>query len=233
VTPLIFDLDLNCFVDAWGSRTALESLQLVRSGAIVFPVQFCRGPVKAVLSASAVAGVVVKEAGKFDADSLIPQCLFSYSSTTGLYTATMNLRSDALNDAFNVDGNEANDIASIERVLYLGWSIDDVVVGSGAALPLTILNNGYRGTEGFAFPTANGVFSPFLCSAYEGGDADNLNAIATRLMPIGRVIALVIDGVLQFWQLTTGTAATDTAGGILRPLDFNADTNAKLWIQVL
>lgn len=232
VTPLIFDLELNCFVNAWGSQKALPELIVTRSTSVPLPVQFCRGSIKATLPDSAIAGVVIKDLGKFDADSLIPQCLFALDADTGIYTATLNLRSDALNAAFEVDNDETNDVASLSRNLFIGWTIDDEIAGSSAAQPVTLLNNGYRGTEGYAFPTSNGVFQPFVCTAYEGGAAGNLDAITTRLLPIGRVIALVIDGVLQFWQLQTGTAASDWENGIGRPLDFDSASNAKLWIQL-
>lgn len=58
-----------------------------------------------------------------------------------------------------------------------------------------------------------------------------LDAVATASLPIGKLISFAIAGVLEYWQLQTGTAVTDTAVGIVRPFDYAASSNTKNWIR--
>lgn len=64
-----------------------------------------------------------------------------------------------------------------------------------------------------------------------GGTATDLDSLPT----VGRVNVLVILNrtELEFWVLTAGTAATNAANGIVRPIDYDGTTNQKNWIRKL
>jgi len=67
-----------------------------------------------------------------------------------------------------------------------------------------------------------------------GGGATKLDGIATVALslPILALISHATDGI-QMWELTAGTSAEDTASGIVRPDDYAAVTNEKIWTQKL
>lgn len=77
-----------------------------------------------------------------------------------------------------------------------------------------------------------------------GGTATDLDAQATagvlRTGTLAEMVnvtdpltsALVNDGALTVWQVQAVPADTVTAPGIVKPLDFNADTNCRAFVQV-
>jgi hypothetical protein len=65
-----------------------------------------------------------------------------------------------------------------------------------------------------------------------GTGASSLAAIATVAAPVDRVLGVVISGTLAFYQLRNGTPATSVPG-IVRPNDYNASSNPKVWYQIL
>ena len=65
-----------------------------------------------------------------------------------------------------------------------------------------------------------------------GGTSVDLDSIATADLPVRTLIHLVIDDVLQTWLLKAATTAEDAANGIVRPDDYAASTNEKVWIQI-
>ncbi len=66
-----------------------------------------------------------------------------------------------------------------------------------------------------------------------GGGATKLDGLVTAngTYPVGICVFLVISGVPQIWQLTSGSTAEDASNGIVRPDDYNASTNQKVWLQ--
>lgn len=67
----------------------------------------------------------------------------------------------------------------------------------------------------------------------QGGGGTNLDGLVTAngTYPTGIVVFIVVNGVPEMWQLTSGTQATDVANGILRPADYATTTNQKVWLQ--
>lgn len=75
------------------------------------------------------------------------------------------------------------------------------------------------------------AFQPL--TAYTGS-GDSLQALTTAggVISTGSVAFTVVDAVLHTWQLQAGTNATDAASGYVRPSDYNASTNARVWVQI-
>jgi hypothetical protein len=68
--------------------------------------------------------------------------------------------------------------------------------------------------------------------ALTGGGADALDSLPTVGLVRERV-DLYVGGELQFWILLAGTAETNAAAGIVRPVDYEEGGNEKNWIRVL
>jgi hypothetical protein len=69
-------------------------------------------------------------------------------------------------------------------------------------------------------------------SGLTGGGAGNLNGFATATLPTGYVIEFIIPATGSARYQLQATTAAEALSGIVRPLDYNADTNARQWVQV-
>jgi hypothetical protein len=81
-------------------------------------------------------------------------------------------------------------------------------------------------------PGAPGVgpsasIDPGITSLAELAAVTTTNLIA----PTIRVWIMAADGTSQTWQLLQSTAANDPTNGIVRPNDFDAEANAKVWFK--
>lgn len=65
-----------------------------------------------------------------------------------------------------------------------------------------------------------------------GGGATALDGQATTSLPTGYTVFLSYGRVGQLWQLIAGTDAEDVSNGIVRPDDYHATTNARIWVQL-
>ena len=72
-------------------------------------------------------------------------------------------------------------------------------------------------------------------TGHTGGGATKLDGLATTGLALGTVVLLCISDVIQIWRLEVGTEGDteDAAAGLVKPDDFDAATNAKVWIQRL
>jgi hypothetical protein len=80
--------------------------------------------------------------------------------------------------------------------------------------------------------------NPGYWTALTGGAATALDGIATAsgATSTSHVIITAIGGVLRHWQLQVdpapGVTAENAAGGIVLPDDYNAATNARIWVEI-
>jgi len=65
-------------------------------------------------------------------------------------------------------------------------------------------------------------------TGYTGGGATKLDGLITAGKS-SLLTTIYVDGTLQDWLLLAGTDAENSAGGIVRPDDYNASTNAQVW----
>jgi len=75
------------------------------------------------------------------------------------------------------------------------------------------------------------AFQPL--SAYTGA-GDSLQSLATAngTITTGSVAFTVVSAIFHTWQLQSGTNATDAPNGYVRPSDYNASTNARVWVMI-
>jgi hypothetical protein len=142
----------------------------------------------------------------------------------------LSFRRQALRQAFEIAGTD--DLAAYLEikltftgleptvVLQIGCTVTkDVIVGTSSAgdyeLALT-------GLTGIAFKTFTDL---------EGG-AGYLDGVATTGLSVPRCIAFPYGGQLAVYELVSGTDA-ESSPEIIRPLDFDAVTNAKVWKRLL
>lgn len=65
-------------------------------------------------------------------------------------------------------------------------------------------------------------------TGYTGGGATKLDGLTTSGKS-SLLATIYVDGTLQDWLLLAGTDAENAAGGIVRPDDYDASTNAQVW----
>lgn len=78
------------------------------------------------------------------------------------------------------------------------------------------------------------VYNEPTLTALTGGAATALDSLLTAngLRSTGNIVVLSYDATSQQWQLVAGTDAEDSAAGIVRPDDYNASTNARVWKRI-
>ncbi len=77
---------------------------------------------------------------------------------------------------------------------------------------------------------------PYI-TALTGAGSNTLQSIPTVSAVFGRVesgttLLLSYGREGQTWQLIDGSDATDPENGVVRPLDFDGSTNARIWVQL-
>lgn len=157
------------------------------------------------------------------------QSSWTVSGTTA--TGVLNISSAGLYEwlAQNPQGPlffeiEENDGATIKKILQAP------ILVNGEAIPYTSISS-------LPGQSSNQIqWLPF-CLALTGGvagpPATSLNLIPTLNLPVTVTAVEFVNsstGGLQVWQLVAGTNAT--GGGYQRPADYNASTNAKVWIEI-
>lgn len=86
-------------------------------------------------------------------------------------------------------------------------------------------------------PLANSTYQDIVrfypsVSTLTGSTANSLDHIATVGVTVPRLIAVSISGLTRIYQLQAGTDA-ESSPNIIRPDDYNASTNAKVWALVI
>lgn len=74
------------------------------------------------------------------------------------------------------------------------------------------------------------AFHPIM--AYTGADSLESLPTARGVIATGSVAFTVVSAVPHTWQLQDGTNATDATSGYVRPSDYDASTNIRVWVQI-
>lgn len=99
-------------------------------------------------------------------------------------------------------------------------SSDIITAATQPTPPVTVFSTGYMRVE-------TGI------TGLIGGGATKLDGLITAngTYPTGICVFIVIGGIPQIWQLTSGTTAENANNGVVRPDDYAATTNEKVWLQ--
>lgn len=209
----------------------MRRAKLVRGEAAHVAVYPCRNFKIAELGEGNAPGLILKRVGKYDSDGVaLVQPLTILES--GQCEGYIDLATIPINADLKVDGLDTNDVKSADYMAsfgYLNTTLNKWV--SSSAFLVTVENNVYRGEEGTPSP---GPVHPALhvYSALTGED-DSIASIVTVDELLPKVAFAVVDGVFSVWNLTEGDDEDSPSGGIIRPNDFAATTNEKIWKQVL
>jgi len=196
------------------------------------------------LAGGTVIKIGIKEEGDYsDGVLLASNETWTHDAVAFTYTGYLDLNTNQVNTALGRDdANAANDIASLACSLELTYQLG----GSGGfrssvdPVEFTIYHDILFGDE--ATPTNAGDPTQYLLKASGiewlptvtsqiGGTSADLDKVPTVGVTVGKAVVFAdadTANVLRVYQLTAGTNA-ENAPSIIRPDDYNASTNQKVW----
>ena len=240
---LHWDLDLGYLVRTPGTDIRLVSLEFKRGDATTLDLLFYRSGVSVLLGAGFDIRFALKEKNRYDADPVVYTASFTEDTNNKTYTARPSLNTTELNALLQVDNTNSNDLASVElagEVSYrIGSNSDEWL--STQTLKVTVHNDVVRGEEGTPttaqqpdnYLTKDRVIEYLpLIVGLTGGGSTKLDGVASPALPLGKLVALVDNStnpaVLRTYELDASTAA-ESSPDVIRPDDYNATTNARVW----
>lgn len=234
---IAIDLD-DRTIRTWAGQT-VSTLSAKRRDAFSVEVKFLRGGVVQELSNGATGKLGIKALGDYSAVFLASALTWTKTGTgtSAIYTFSLTLNTTEIATEFT------DDPPSIDTALEVEW-VQGTSRESSLAADLTIHNDYVRGDEGV--PTAGTPSYPLPknipvlridITGKTGSAAADLDAIVTLGIDLATYPTLYLvktgaGGGIQGWQLTAGTDAEDVGSGIVRPDDYAAATNEKVWKQV-
>ena len=200
------------------------------------------------LPGGTVIKIGIKAEGAYsDGTLLASNSTWTHDAVNYTYTGSLDLNTTEISTAlFRDDANDDNDVASLDCNFELTYQSG----GSGGwrssieLIPFTIYHDILVGDEATPASAANPAEYLLKASAAEylatttskiGGTAADLDAIPTVAVTVGKLVQFVDQdaspNVLRTYRLITGTTA-ESSPTVIRPDDYNASTNTKIWQQV-
>jgi hypothetical protein len=233
------DLDTQKLVSARWNGREIRTLRFKRSLASALEVQPIRDGIGVELPDDASGVFGVKAKGEYDANYLT--AALSWVKSGSLYTFTISFINTALDALFNVDGDSANDVASLRFIGEIQWTVDPNTFKT-PTLAVVIENDINRGGE--ILPAASPViaFGVYLSgiTALSGGSigenpVTHLDAVPTIALLSGYVAEIILtvgdSRQRQTYELQAGAPDPDDDGQI-EPLDYDLDLNNRHWARV-
>jgi hypothetical protein len=150
---LFVELETLKLVASQNDRREKPSITIKRGDALPLTVRFLQAQAPTRLDATTTISFALKESGKYDATPVVLEQTFT-ASTVGSpdsdphYTATPSLNTTELNALFSIDGNSANDPASVTLMGEITWTATgDTGPTSIKTFTVNCENDVYRGTE--------------------------------------------------------------------------------------
>lgn len=217
-------------------------------------VQFHRSGTPERLPAGTIVTFIIKAQGKFDQSPALVELEIGDAgrpaSDAGFYTGEPDYNTEPLDTAlFSGDANTSNDLRFVLGDGEISWLLPTVGAKpkSSQTFTVTIANDVKKGNEGppssgaptyltaaqsdarYARPGLDSIALPAGRTSLTGGGSTALDGLTTTTLPVGYTIGLFDAGIFRVYRLTASTAA-ESAPGTIRPDDYNASTNAKVWI---
>lgn len=241
---LVIDLESQTLVQVAGSRSALQTVNFKRGDSARIEVQFVVGTTVQELSGTTITGSFgLKEVGKYDTATCIVGPASWTKEGTGTstkYVFTPSFNTAALNTLLaHGDADDTNDEVNVTLMGEISWTIDGAVY-STQQFSAVVANDILKGSEGPAIDVpaeqlswlaANGIVYDPAITGLTGGTATDLDGIVTVGVTVGRVQLVSLSQVLYLYELKAATTA-ESDPDIIRPDDYNASTNAKVWALV-
>ncbi len=150
---LFVELETLKLVASQNDRREKPSITIKRGDALPLTVRFLQAQTPTRLDSTTTISFALKESGKYDATPVVLEQTFT-ASTVGSpdsdphYTATPSLNTTELNALFSIDGNSANDPASVTLMGEITWTATgDTGPTSIKTFTVNCENDVYRGTE--------------------------------------------------------------------------------------
>jgi len=200
------------------------------------------------LPGGTVIKIGIKADGAFsDGTLLASNSTWTHDAVNFTYTGALDLNTTEISTAlFRDDNNAANDLETLGCNFELTYQSG----GSGGwrssiePIPFTIYHDILVGDEATPASAANPAEYLLKASGAEylatvtskiGGTAADLDAVPTVAVTVGKLVQFVDQdaspNVLRTYRLISGTTA-ESSPSVIRPDDYNASTNTKIWQQV-
>lgn len=150
---LFVELETLKLVSSQNDRREKPSITIKRGDALPLTVRFLQAQTPTRLDATTTISFALKESGKYDATPVVLEQTFTASAVGSPdsdphYTATPSLNTTELNALFSIDGNSANDPASVTLMGEITWTATgDTGPTSIKTFTVNCENDVYRGTE--------------------------------------------------------------------------------------
>lgn len=223
---LYVDLDLRTLVLTAGYTSPLTELQVRKGEVAPVEVRFVRNGL-VVDNGNVTPLVTVATKNEFNQDPLLAQATLTKSGTgtNTVYSGTLELTTNGI---LALVGGDPYGMAMLE----VTWA-DATHTHAIPAVDLRIQNS--IGLNANVSPPAPAqtttTFLPGITSL-TGGGINALDGLITVGLSIPRLYVVSLNTSSQLWSLVSGSEAEDVAGGIVRPDDFNAVTNAKVFKRI-
>jgi len=150
---LFVELETLKLVASQNDRREKPSITIKRGDALPLTVRFLQAQTPTRLDSTTTISFALKESGKYDATPVVLEQTFTASAVGSPdsdphYTATPSLNTTELNALFSIDGNSANDPASVTLMGEITWTATgDTGPTSIKTFTVNCENDVYRGTE--------------------------------------------------------------------------------------
>lgn len=157
------------------------------------------------------------------------------SGQSNVYDTELDALNSDIEALLAINGDVRDDLPSaparLDCAFYGAGQTDPEI--SAVPLPLLLVATTFAANATVSPASPGGLFRPFAITALTGGLATTLDGIATVRRSVGLCVWTDLSGSVALWRLVAGTDASNPGGGIVRPADYNASTNAKVWKEVL
>lgn len=228
---LYVDLDLGRIVDVPGYLAPRGEVRVRKNDIIPFVVQFVRNGVVVDPSTEAEAVYLTVKAKNFfnQSSALTSQASFtkSGSGTSTQFAALISFATNSIQSIFDLMAGTA-----YQADLELRWSnAGQTTWGSAERINCVIENTVYSASVPNQPTTGNPTFLPGVTSL-TGGGAGSLDGVLTATVTVPQLYIVSLSTSSQLWILMAGTDAEDVAGGVIRPDDYHATNNAKVFKRI-
>lgn len=248
---LTFDLDTCQLIQAPGYLTPLEKLAAKRGDGEHLQLQFCRDGMLVQLPGSSQIKLGVKKWGDYDGDAMAESGAMAWDSVLQRYEGSINYNTTGLNSMLLIgaSGEADEDGSTDDLMLEVLHRPSDAVTWTRSinTVRLILHNNVWRGDES---PATGGTGTEILtsdyltkdrvieylplCTGLTGGGVSNLDGLTTTsaVRSLNSAVALIdnTSGVdmLRVYELVSASTA-ESAPSVIRPDDYHATTNARVW----
>ena len=257
---LFFDLRLGYLVEAPGQSTPASGYIGKAGDGQPVELQFGRSPdplgssilfeaptwTSTGLPGGTVIQLAIKASGEFsDGPVLASTSTFSYDAGTKTYSGALNLNTEQINTELERgNDDDADDIASVSCGLEVTYQSGGSGAWTSSVLPVTYQINhdliyGDEATPANAddpdeyLLKASGIEWYPTITSLTGGTASDLDSLITTTQTVGKSIEILdtdaTPDTVRRYILTAGTTA-ESAPDVIRPDDYAATTNEKVWV---